>query len=122
MKLRKIVTELREQTKHPKWLIVSGGDQDELREVLVKRDLAKLFDGGIFGSPDTKDTILDREQENGNIAKTALFLGDSKYDYQASHTAGLDFIFISKWTEVVEWEKFCSINKLKIVYSLINLI
>lgn len=49
---------LRRSTPKARWLIVSGGDQTELREVFAARDLASHFDGGIFGSPDTKDEIL----------------------------------------------------------------
>lgn len=107
------LSELREKTKHANWLIVSGGDQQELREVFAERGLAELFDGGIFGSPDSKDVILERELAIGNISKRALFLGDSKYDYQAASTAGLDFIFLSDWSEVPDWQEFF---KLKSVY------
>lgn len=99
--------ELRRNTSHARWLIVSGGDQNELREIFAARDLADLFDGGIFGSPDTKDEILAREQANGNITAPALFLGDSTYDHRASAAAGLDFVFLSGWTEVPGWNTWC---------------
>jgi len=101
------LAELREITKQVNWLIVSGGDQAELREVFQARGLMQYFNGGIFGSPDTKDTILAREIENGNITKPALFLGDSKYDHQAAQVAGLDFIFLNEWTEVEEYQAWC---------------
>jgi HAD superfamily hydrolase (TIGR01549 family) len=104
--------ELRQKTKQAHWLIVSGGDQAELREVFVKRELDKYFDGGIFGSPETKDIILEREFNNGNIAKSALFLGDSKYDYQAAQQASLDFVFLTNWTEVNSWQDWCLENKI----------
>jgi phosphoglycolate phosphatase-like HAD superfamily hydrolase len=103
---------LRERTPESRWLIVSGGDQTELREVFATRGLADLFDGGIFGSPDTKDQILAREIQNGNIENPALFFGDSKYDYQAATTAGLDFLFISSWSEVTDWDKWCHEQKI----------
>lgn len=99
---------LREKTKHAKWLIVSGGDQGELREVFAERDLDRFFDGGIFGSPDTKGMILSREIEHANIVGPGLFIGDSKYDYQAAHQAGLDFVFITQWTEVSDWKRWTS--------------
>lgn len=99
--------DLRLQTAHCNWLIVSGGDQAELREVFVQRGLDKLFDGGIYGSPDDKDLILAREQAQQNIQARALFLGDSKYDYLAASKAGLDFVFLSDWTEVNDWQKWC---------------
>lgn len=102
------LTALRENTAHARWLIVSGGDQTELREVFTQRGLAHLFDGGIFGSPDTKDDILSREQTNGNIQQPALFLGDSQYDYQAATQAGLDFVFFSGWSEVKDWQTWCA--------------
>lgn len=104
--------QLKAQTPNANWLIVSGGDQQELREVFAARDLAKYFEGGIFGSPDTKDTILARELENGNITRPALFLGDSKYDYQAAKAAGLDFIFLTQWTEVKDWQGWCELNEI----------
>lgn len=99
--------DLREKTKDANWFIVSGGDQVELREVFESRALDKFFDGGIFGSPDTKDTILSREIQDNNIYQPALFIGDSKYDYQASCNAGLDFVFLSDWSEVKDWIGFC---------------
>lgn len=94
---------LRAATPQARWLIVSGGDQAELREIFAARGLAGLFDGGIFGSPDTKDTILARERAAGTIARPALFLGDSRLDLEAATRAGLDFVFVSGWTEVSDW-------------------
>jgi len=110
--------QLKAQTQNANWLIVSGGDQQELRDVFAARDLAKYFEGGIFGSPDTKDTILARELENGTVTRPALFLGDSKYDYQAAKTAELDFIFLTQWTEVKDHQAWCEANNLKFKLNL----
>jgi len=110
--------ELRAKTKHAKWLIVSGSDQAELREVFAARGLEHYFDSGIFGSPDTKDTILERELSNNSITKSALFLGDSKYDYQAAKLAGLDFVFLTDWTEVNSWKLWCVGQKIKAVNAI----
>ena len=116
------IEKLRERTRHAKWLIVSGGDQEELREVFAARGLDNYFDGGIFGSPDTKDTILEREINNGNILKPALFLGDSKYDYQAAQAASLDFLFLSKWTEVKNYQTWCEKHHLCVKQQLSELL
>lgn len=113
---------LRELTPNTRWLIVSGGDQAELHQVFAKRDIAKWFDAGIFGSPDTKDEILSRELASGNIQQPALFLGDSKYDYQAASTAGLDFVFSSGWSEVEDWHSWCKKNNITNLKSISNLI
>lgn len=112
------LSQLKAQTINAKWLIVSGGDQTELREVFAERGLDHYFEGGIFGSPDTKDIILAREIENGTITRPALFLGDSKYDYQAAQTAGLDFIFLTEWTEVKDYQAWCCDNSIQMNSSL----
>ncbi len=109
---------LRELTPHANWLIVSGGDQSELREVFAKRDLDRMFNGGIYGSPDNKDTILAREQENKNIQSSALFLGDSKYDFAAAKKAGLDFLFLTNWSEVKNWEEWAIIHQINMLPSI----
>lgn len=103
---------LRKNTPEARWLIVSGGDQDELRYIFAHRGLAKFFDGGIFGSPATKDEILARELKYGNILLPALFLGDSRYDHQAASAADIDFAFISQWTEFNDWKNYCDTNKI----------
>lgn len=104
---------LRKRTSGIPWLVVSGGDQAELRDVFADRGIAEWFDGGIFGSPDTKEKILQRELANGNIRHPALFLGDSKYDHQAATAAGLEFIFLYGWTEVTDWQEWAKNKKIK---------
>lgn len=112
--------DLRARTQSANWLILSGGDQQEIRDLFAKRVLpsgqvlASLFDGGLFGSPDNKDTVLAREIAHGNIQFPALFIGDSKYDYEAANRAGLDFVFLSDWTEVPDWQDFCQAHQLEI--------
>jgi len=113
--------ELRAATPGARWLIVSGGDQRELREIFSARGVSGYFDGGIFGSPDTKDTILGRELAAGTIRKPAIFLGDSRYDFQASRAAGLDFVFVTGWTELPNWSDFVRSNNLSHVQSISHL-
>ena len=108
---------LRRATRNARWLIVSGGDQSELRSIFAIRGLAELFDGGIFGSPDTKSTILDREIESANIAAPALFLGDSRYDHEAAVASQLDFVFVSQWTEFMAWKSYCRSHGLRCIRS-----
>lgn len=98
--------ELREKTKHTNWLICSGGDQAELREIFIARGLSSFFDGGIFGSPDDKKVILSREIGCNNIKMPALFLGDSRYDHESALSVGLDFVFLTQWTEFRDWQSY----------------
>jgi len=109
---------LKESTPEARWLIVSGGDQAELRDVFAHRGLTQLFDGGIFGSPDTKDEILQREFASSNVQYPALFLGDSKYDYQAATLVNIDFLFVSGWSEVDDWENWISRESVSTVYDI----
>lgn len=116
------LAQLRQQTASSRWLIVSGGDQNELRDIFRQRRLDSLFNGGIFGSPDTKDHILQRELAEGNIQPPALFLGDSQYDSQAAMATGLDFVFISGWTEFKGWQKYCGEHNLPHIKTLAHLL
>ena len=94
----------REAMPNSRWMVVSGGDQTELREVCAARGIADWFDAGIFGGPDDKDTILARERPA--LRLPAVFFGDSRYDYEAATRAGLDFVFVSGWTEFAGWESY----------------
>lgn len=113
---------LRAATPDANWMILSGGDQQEIRTLFAKRHLAHLFDGGLFGSPDNKDVVLAREKANGNLQFPALFIGDSKYDFEAATRAGLDFVFLSDWTEVPDWQDFCKTNKITVAKNLLELL
>lgn len=116
------LAELRQATPDARWMVISGGDQAELHALFVERGIADMFDAGIFGSPDNKDQILKRELGNGNLPHPALFLGDSRYDHEASMRAGLDFLFVSEWTEVKDWQEFCRVNNIKVIERLENLL
>jgi phosphoglycolate phosphatase-like HAD superfamily hydrolase len=119
---------LRQKTADANWLILSGGDQEEIRALFAKRtveadtSLASLFDGGLFGSPDNKDVVLARESANGNIQKPALFIGDSKYDHEAAIRAGMDFVFLSDWTEVPDWQEYCQLHKIRVLPNIHSLL
>ncbi len=109
---------LRYKYNDVKWVVVSGGDQKELHSVFESRSIKSLFDGGIFGSPDSKDIILKREILTNTLIKPAIFFGDSAYDYMVSSRFGLDFCFISDWSEIRNKHQFINDNNL---YSVKNL-
>lgn len=109
---------LRDATLGTQWMLVSGGDQAELRALFAEREIDGMFDAGIFGSPDNKDMILTRKIANGNLVQPAIFFGDSRYDHQAATRAGLDFVFVSGWTELENWQKYCAENNIRVIESL----
>jgi phosphoglycolate phosphatase-like HAD superfamily hydrolase len=110
--------ELRELTKDARWMLVSGGDQIELRSLFMERGIDDMFDAGIFGSPDNKDVILERETASGNLAQPGIFFGDSRYDHEASTRADLDFVFVSQWTELQNWQNYCRAHNITVIERL----
>ena len=109
---------LRKATPHTRWMVVTGGDQAELLEVYRRKGIDPWFDAGLFGSPDNKDTILAREIDSGNLQRPALFFGDSQYDHEAATRAGLDFVFVSGWTEFEDWKKYCAIHHIEVIHHI----
>jgi phosphoglycolate phosphatase-like HAD superfamily hydrolase len=116
------LSKLRALTPGATWMIVSGGDQSELRTIFQRRELSVMFDGGIYGSPEPKDVILSRLKRNKLLQLPGLYLGDSIYDYEVATGASLDFIFVSGWSEVPDWPKFVTQNGLKEIQTIGDLI
>lgn len=88
--------------------VVSGGEQNQLREVLNKQYLDQ-FDG-IFGSPRSKSDIL----ASLDIEFPAIYVGDAAYDYEVAIERGLDFMFVSGYSDISEehfHDKECYIVK-----------
>lgn len=113
---------LREATPHMRWMVVSGGNQSELRDVFAQRKIDHLFDAGIYGSPENKENILAREIETGNIVRPSLFVGDSRYDHEVAMRAELDFIFVAGWTEFDDWATYCERHNIHWIRKVANLL
>lgn len=113
---------LREQTPNAKWAVVSGGNQDELRDVFQTRGIAHLFDAGIFGSPDKKEKIVSEQLALGNFTQPAVLIGDSRYDCIVAEEFSLDFIFMTRWSEFSGWEEFFQDREYKILSQVSDLL
>tara|TARA_Y100001968_G_scaffold333538_1_gene397074 strand:+ start:2587 stop:3273 length:687 start_codon:yes stop_codon:yes gene_type:complete len=114
--------ELRSYTKGTPWFVVSGGDEKQLTYIFKEKKIYDFFDGGIYGSPDSKDHIIKREIKSLNIKFPSLLLGDSKLDYEVSSSNKIDFVFLSKWTEFISYESFCKRNGIIILSRVHDLI
>lgn len=86
-------------------IVVSGGDQDDLREVLGRRGLAGHF-AAIYGSPRTKLEIVEALRASGESSQPVVFVGDSRADHEAADHAGADFIFVHAYSEFVGWPEY----------------
>lgn len=102
---------LKMRSRGARWAVVSGGDQSELRKVFKEKGIDWLFDANIFGSPDSKDVIVEREINLRNFRQPILFIGDSKYDYEIARKFGLSFLFLYQWTEFLEWKNYQNIQQ-----------
>jgi phosphoglycolate phosphatase-like HAD superfamily hydrolase len=112
---------IRMQYQSAKWLIVSGSDQAELRAYAKRRNIDKYFDGGIYGSPDDKRKNIIQALDSGIIKFPAALIGDSKLDHQVAKEFNLDFIFVSKWTDMSDWKDYSISNNLFVIESLTNI-
>jgi len=85
--------------------VVSGGAQAELRVVFKELGLDTYFNG-IYGSPDSKETIMSNRVRSAGIEYPAVFIGDSRYDYEVAWQFDLDFIFMTNYTEFKGWKLY----------------
>jgi phosphoglycolate phosphatase-like HAD superfamily hydrolase len=72
--------------------VASGVPQDELQDIVVRRELAKFFTG-VNGSPRNKVQILgDIRSEHGWASSQLLMVGDALTDSNAAAKAGTAFV------------------------------
>ncbi len=93
--------------------IISGSDEEELKWLFNKKKISNIFNNGIFGSPKSKLDIFNKLFSEFKGNEKTVFFGDSKYDYLVSTKYKMDFIFISEWTEIENWESFIIENNIK---------
>lgn len=88
------------------WMVASGGLETELKKVFEFKGIQGFFNKGIYGSPTSKDEIVQNKVNDGSILFPALFIGDSKYDYEVARKHGLDFLFVHEWSEFNDWKNY----------------
>ena len=113
---------LRKLTENQHWMVMSGGDQNEVRTLLTQKKIDHFFDYGIYGSPDSKHQIINHHQSINIDFMPALFFGDSEYDITTAEKFSLDFIFVSAWTDFKNWKEVVSKKNIKTVSYLNELI
>lgn len=106
--------------KLPKYawrFVVSGGAEEEVRWVLDEKGLARHFHG-IYGNPQDKFVLVERAAHEHGWTEPALFVGDARYDHEVSAGRGMDFLFVSGYTEFAEWGDYVGPRGLTAVRSL----
>lgn len=109
---------LKKLTPSASWAVVSGGNESELRKIFATRNIDHFFELGIYGSPAPKDEIITHLNAEFGLDQPVLFIGDSEYDYKIASEMGMDFLFISEWTEFQDWRVLCSDKSIPNVRSL----
>jgi phosphoglycolate phosphatase-like HAD superfamily hydrolase len=76
--------------------VVSGTPQKELELIIEQRNMKNFFKG-VYGSPDTKDQIMNRLiLERKYQRNKVIFIGDSLSDYEAAEKSKIGFLGISQ--------------------------
>jgi phosphoglycolate phosphatase-like HAD superfamily hydrolase len=81
--------------------VVSGCAQSEIQYVFKQRGLDVYFNG-IYGCPDSKEVIMSNIVKLPDMKYPAVFIGDSRYDYEIASKFNIDFIFVSKYSEFIK--------------------
>lgn len=82
--------------------VVSGSDQEELREVCKARKIEQFF-LEILGSPESKElNVALLLSKMGWERKFCLFIGDSINDFDAARAHGIDFI--GRNSNLINWD------------------
>lgn len=109
---------LRLELPSTRFLIVSGGDEVELRKLFGQRGLTEIFDGGVFGSPCGKEEIVSRELRRGNVRGEVALIGDSKLDMEVALKFKFFPVFLSLWSEFSDWKRYCSEKEIEVFRDL----
>ena len=78
--------------------VISGGDQNELNEVFLRRKINNNF-VEILGSPDTKIQHASTMIKQSKINLPGVLFGDASLDMEIANFLGLDFVFIHGYSE-----------------------
>jgi len=79
--------------------VVSGTDQDELRDVFAAKELSQSF-AQICGSPTSKQAHMKRILEEHHCpGERALFIGDGGGDFDVARQLSVPFIYIDQYSE-----------------------
>ena len=81
--------------------VVSGTAENELQENLLHHGLAHYF-SGIYGSPRSKEQIIEDLSLSPKQKSRALYIGDSLYDLRAARASSVDFLFMKNYSEAHE--------------------
>jgi HAD superfamily hydrolase (TIGR01549 family) len=81
--------------------VASGSDENELRQVFSWRNLDKYFQG-IYGSPKTKQACVSEILLKVGSNQRILLVGDAESDWRAASSTGINFVFMSGFSDAAK--------------------
>jgi len=81
-------------------IVLSGGTESEVKELLDNRGLVDYF-SGVFGGPKNKEENLVKVNLQGPV----IYFGDSEVDYNVANKHKFDFVFVYGATNIENWEE-----------------
>jgi phosphoglycolate phosphatase-like HAD superfamily hydrolase len=97
------------------WCVVSSSDEEELRFVFKERRIDHFFDAGIFGSPRTKNQVVE---DLAIGAHSVLVIGDGVKDFELAQNFGFDMLFMEQWSSLEDPHLYCKKYKIPSTKSL----
>lgn len=91
--------------------VVTGGNELEVIKILKHKGVFPYFQK-ILGNPNSKDTNMSTLNESNCFKGRGLYFGDAALDYQLATKYGLDFMFISGYSDWQLGLSFCNTNNL----------
>jgi phosphoglycolate phosphatase-like HAD superfamily hydrolase len=85
----------------PPAYVISGGSEGEVRALLAAAGILGYF-REVLGGPTTKHEHLRRLR----LGEPVCYFGDSLHDYEVAAELGLDFVFLTRYTQFCEWLAF----------------
>ena len=101
---------LRKASPNTIWMVISAGEQEQLRRIFAARGLAHLFPAGVYGGPKLKKDIYRELNDAEPFQDPVLYIGDSVLDCYFAKEVGIDFVFDSEWSICSEWANFKTQN------------
>lgn len=96
--------------------VISGSDQEELREVLKLRGLSERF-VSICGSPVNKQDHLGALAQSGRPIHPGIYFGDARSDFEAALAYDLEFVFIAYNSDWKEGVSVCAAERCTVLHN-----
>ncbi len=92
-------------------IVLSGGTQTEVLQLLIEKGLADYFDG-VYGGPKNKEENL----QSMSLVHPVLYFGDSEVDYLVAKRNSFDFVFVYGASNIENWR--VKVNDWEVVMSI----